>query len=106
VESIWLSALYPVNAMRNRALAGARTDAVLLLDVDFWPSAELSELMQKPAKYASLMAVLQNGSAVVLPAFETGDPGDIGVEVAREAVLGEWGACPPADAAAAGCCWR
>lgn len=39
VESVWLSALYPVNAMRNRALANARTDAVLLLDVDFWPSA-------------------------------------------------------------------
>lgn len=28
-----------VNSMRNRALANARTDAVLLLDVDFWPSA-------------------------------------------------------------------
>lgn len=26
VESVWLSALYPVNAMRNRALAGADTD--------------------------------------------------------------------------------
>lgn len=91
VESIWLSALYPVNAMRNRALANARTEAVLLLDVDFWPSAELSELMQKPAKYASLMTALQKGSAVVLPAYETGDPGDIGVEVAREAVLGEQG---------------
>lgn len=88
VESIWLSALYPVNAMRNRALANARTDAVLLLDVDFWPSAELSELMQKPAKYESLMKTLQAGAAVVLPAYETGDPGDIGVEVAREAVLG------------------
>lgn len=25
--------------MRNRALANAHTDAVLLLDVDFWPSA-------------------------------------------------------------------
>ena len=34
---MWLSALYPVNAMRNRALAGAETDVVLLLDVDFWP---------------------------------------------------------------------
>ena len=94
VESIWLSALYPVNAMRNRALAAARTDAVLLLDVDFWPSAELSELVQKPAKYASLMAALSNGTAVVLPAYETGDAGDIGVEVAREAVLGE---CERAD---------
>ena len=74
---------------RNRALANARTEAVLLLDVDFWPSAELSELMQKPAKYESLVNTLQGGAAVVLPAFETGDPGDIGVEVAREAVLGE-----------------
>lgn len=45
--------------------------------------------MQKPAKYASLMATLDNGTAIVLPAYETGDAGDIGVEVAREAVLGE-----------------
>lgn len=86
---MWLSALYPVNAMRNRALARARTEAVLLLDVDFWPSAELSELVQKPAKYASLVEELRKGTAVVLPAYETGDSGDIGVEVAREAVLGE-----------------
>lgn len=152
VESIWLSALYPVNAMRNRALANARTEAVLLLDVDFWPSAgkragrpagraahrrgssaphaqartrramlrnssrgrrsscvsprdvrrplpsprraaELSELMQKPAKYASLVGALGQGAAVVLPAYETGDSGDIGVEVAREAVLGEGRGC-------------
>jgi hypothetical protein len=90
VESIWLSALYPVNSMRNRALANARTEAVLLLDVDFWPSAELSELMQKPAKYESLQRTLAGGAAVVLPAYETGDAGDVGVEVAREAVLGEW----------------
>ncbi len=26
VESVWLSALYPVNAMRNRALAGVETE--------------------------------------------------------------------------------
>lgn len=44
--------------------------------------------MQKPAKYASLMSTLDNGTAIVLPAYETGDAGDIGVEVAREAVLG------------------
>lgn len=80
--------------MRNRALANARTDAVLLLDVDFWPSAELSELMQRPAKYESLMRTLEGGAAVVLPAYETGDPGDIGVEVAREAVLGTSAAGP------------
>lgn len=88
VESVWLSALYPVNAMRNRAIANARTDVILLLDVDFWPAAELSELMRHPGKYESLLAAVNGGSAIVLPAYETGDSGDIGVEVAREAVLG------------------
>jgi hypothetical protein len=88
VESVWLSALYPVNAMRNRAIANSRTDVILLLDVDFWPAAELSELMQQPGKYDSLLQAVNSGSAIVLPAFETGDSGDIGVEVAREAVLG------------------
>ena len=60
--------------------------------------------MQKPAKYASLMSTLDNGTAIVLPAYETGDAGDIGVEVAREAVLGEgqWGGWEGA-AGAAGC---
>lgn len=87
VESIWLSALYPVNAMRNRALAGATTDVVLLLDVDFWPSIEMSELMHQPAKYQSLLQAVNNKNAIVLPAFETADSGDIGVEVAREVVL-------------------
>lgn len=87
VESVWLSGLYPVNAMRNRGLANARTDIVLLLDVDFWPAAELGELAHQPGKYASLLAAAQARRAIVLPAFETGESGDIGVEVAREAVL-------------------
>jgi len=87
VESVWLSGLYPVNAMRNRALANARTDIVLLLDVDFWPSAELSEVVQRPGKYASLLAAVESKNAIVLPAYETGDQGDIGVEVAREVVI-------------------
>lgn len=26
VENVWLSGLYPVNSMRNRALANAKTD--------------------------------------------------------------------------------
>lgn len=88
VENIWLSALYPVNAMRNRAIANARTDVILLLDVDFWPAAELSELMRQPGKYESLLTAVNIGTAIVLPAYETGDSGEVGVEVAREAVLG------------------
>ena len=88
VESVWLSALYPVNSMRNRAIANARTDVILLLDVDFWPATELSELMQSSTKYESLLKAVNGGQAIVLPAYETGDSGDIGVEVAREAVLG------------------
>lgn len=88
VESIWLSALYPVNAMRNRALANARTDVILLLDVDFWPAVELSEMMRQPGKYESLLAAVNDGNAIVLPAYETGDSGEIGIEVAREAVAG------------------
>ncbi|KAG7673702.1 hypothetical protein KSW81_006894 [Nannochloris sp. 'desiccata'] len=88
VENIWLSALYPVNAMRNRAIANARTDVILLLDVDFWPAAELSELMRQPGKYESLLTAVNGGSAIVLPAYETGDSGEVGVEVARESVLG------------------
>jgi hypothetical protein len=31
VESVWLSALYPVNSMRNRALANAKTDVSVQL---------------------------------------------------------------------------
>ena len=87
VESVWLSALYPVNSMRNRALANARTDIVLLMDVDFWPSAELSEVVQRPGKYASLKTAVDGKNAIVLPAFETGEQGDVGVEIAREVVI-------------------
>lgn len=82
---------------------------VLLLDVDFWPSIELSELMQKPSKYQSLLQAVNNKNAIVLPAFETADSGDIGVEVAREVVLGRpaysvglWCGCRMAACAAYG----
>ncbi|KAL6781671.1 hypothetical protein ACKKBF_B09005 [Auxenochlorella protothecoides x Auxenochlorella symbiontica] len=88
VENVWLSGLYPVNSMRNRALANAKTDVVLLLDVDFWPSAELVEVMAQPRKYESLRGAVLARRAIVLPAFEPGDAGDVGVEVARGAVLG------------------
>lgn len=76
-----------------RAVPRATVQVLLLLDVDFWPSVELTELMQKPAKYQSLLQAVNNKNAIVLPAFETTDSGDVGVEVAREVVLG---GCPSA----------
>ncbi|CAK0898505.1 unnamed protein product [Prorocentrum cordatum] len=68
--------LYPVNALRNAALAAARAELVLLLDVDFVPSAGLY-----PALAGSpglLREALGGGSgplrgparALVVPAFE------------------------------------
>lgn len=86
MENIWLSALYPVNAMRNRAIANARTDVILLLDVDFWPSVELLDLMRHLEKYKHLRSMVDAGYAVVLPAYETRDSAEIGIEVAKEAV--------------------
>ena len=64
--------------------------------------------MAKPAKYASLLAAVNNKNAIVLPAFETADSGDIGVEVAREVVLGERSAAQrrqQGGGAGRGGCW-
>eukprot|EP00887_Chlorella_sp_A99_P004369 scaffold15.g4369.t1 len=48
--------LYPANAVRNRALLRAETEAVLLLDVDFCPSRELAAA-EAPGKALALKAV-------------------------------------------------
>lgn len=71
VPSIELVGLYPVNAMRNRALQAAKTDIVLLLDADFVPNRDLSDEIQAPENYEILhKAVTGGGQAIVLPAFE------------------------------------
>lgn len=70
VPSIELVGLYPVNAMRNRALQAAKTDIVLLLDVDFLPNKNLSDEFQSPQNYKMLHAAVSEGQAIVLPAFE------------------------------------
>lgn len=72
---MWQTWLYPVNAMRNRALAAAGTDVVLQLDVDFWPSPEVSDLVLNATKYAGMLAAVGAGQAVVLPSFETDEAG-------------------------------
>jgi len=77
---------YPVNALRNRALILASTELVLLLDADFIVDQELARTAEDPALYSDLVGLLSQGAAMVLPAFETADEGDAGVELAVQAV--------------------
>ena len=78
--------MYPANAVRNRALLAAATDAVLLLDVDFVVSRSLAESIELPGGYEKLEAALAGGAnALLLPAFEAWDQGAGGKAVALEA---------------------
>jgi len=77
---------YPVNALRNRALILSSTELVLLLDADFIVDQELARTAEDPALYSELVGLLSQGAAMVLPAFETVDQGDAGVELAVQAV--------------------
>jgi hypothetical protein len=80
------ASMYPANAVRNRALFAAATDAVLLLDVDFVVSRSLAESIEVPGGYEKLEAALAGGAnALLLPAFEAWDQGAGGKAVALEA---------------------
>ncbi|KAL4423752.1 hypothetical protein ABPG75_001053 [Micractinium tetrahymenae] len=72
-------AVYPINALRNRGIQMAVTEArqivgslvILLLDIDFIVSEELTADLATAAGWEALMRRLQAGTAVALPAFET-----------------------------------
>ena len=56
VESVWLRPpSIPSTPCATAPSPTRRTDVILLLDVDFWPATELSELMQSSTKYESLL---------------------------------------------------
>lgn len=76
--------LYPVNALRNRGLQLAETEAVLPLDVDFLPSEGLAPEYQGPEEYSALLVELLQKRVIVLPAFKSGTKA--GREVALSAV--------------------
>lgn len=82
--------LYPFNAIRNRALMMASTDAVLLLDVDFLPAVTFSESYQRrPKAYKKLIdQLIEKKMAIVLPAFETNSTGFVGRTVAMKVAIG------------------
>ena len=79
--------LYPFNAVRNRALMMVETDVVILLDADFLPSQDLSQMYTQRDSYAALWDVLNRKIAYVLPAFQTSNNGVDGVNVARRAAV-------------------
>jgi glycosyltransferase-like protein LARGE len=67
--------LYPVNSLRNAALAAARSDLVFLLDVDFVPSSGLHARLLGGRQCDLLPKALSGGNgrapvALVVPAFE------------------------------------
>jgi hypothetical protein len=58
---------YPVNTLRNLALSAVRTTHVAYLDVDFWPSSDLREILDSDIvrqKFAQ-----DPKAAMVIPAF-------------------------------------
>lgn len=66
-----VASLYPVNALRNRAHMLAETEAIVLLDVDFLPSAGLVSDYRRPGGYSDMMQQLAERKLIVLPAFLT-----------------------------------
>jgi hypothetical protein len=66
-NSIEMLSDYPVNTLRNLALAAVRTTHVAYLDVDFWPSEDLREILDIDIirqKFAQ-----DPKAAMVIPAF-------------------------------------
>jgi len=64
---------YPINALRNRAMAMAETDLVLVLDVDFVASPMLGlpePGYRDPAVYKQMLDLTGKKKALVLPAFQ------------------------------------
>lgn len=62
----WLL-LYPINAMRNRALQLADAENVLVVDVDTIPNVDLSHDLHIMSMYETLNRVLGNRQVIVLP---------------------------------------
>ena len=62
----WLQ-LYPINALRNKALQLADAENVLVVDVDTVPNADLSHELHIMSLYETLNRVLNNRQVIVLP---------------------------------------
>jgi hypothetical protein len=72
--------LYPINALRNLAIAASGTPAhigavqtplLFLLDVDFMPSPGLNAWITAESRNMTFLDSFKSGSMLVVPAFET-----------------------------------
>ncbi|CAM9421540.1 unnamed protein product, partial [Ectocarpus sp. 13 AM-2016] len=90
---------YPINQLRNRALAQAGTDLVLICDVDFRPCRRLARLLRASGEIGSVFKrVSCRLNCVVLPAFEVSaarDDDDDGVSneetlACKQELLKQW----------------
>lgn len=79
---------YPVNSLRNRALAQAESQAVLLLDIDFLPSTTITSFFRTASGFVTLMSLLNQKSVLVVPAFQpASDNTANGSALAKDVVL-------------------
>ena len=61
--------LYPINALRNRALQLADAEHVLVTDVDVVPNTDLSHDLHIISLYETLSRVTENRQVIILPAI-------------------------------------
>ena len=59
---------YPVNRLRRMALSEVRTSHVMYVDIDFWESVDLHDVLHQPAVREALAADPKR--ALVVPAFQ------------------------------------
>ena len=59
---------YPVNKLRNLALKAVKTSHVVYIDIDFWITRDMSEILQLPEVTGELAS--DPKAALVIPAFQ------------------------------------
>lgn len=64
--------VYPINTLRNMAIAAVRTPYYLLIDIDFWPDGNLHKNINYFARGVSALGI-ENRTAIVVPAFRSID---------------------------------